>query len=96
MKGIVDWINEIKENEDFAKKFEGTRTVSEILSLARKNGYEFSEKELRDLDLRSVSGGNFIDVNVISQSASDSVIVTGNNSNATSSPTINQTAKINP
>lgn len=94
MKGIVDWINEIKKDKTFAEKFEGTKTVSEILSLAKENGYEFSEQDLKDLDLNLVSGGDFIRLNIISQTASDSAVVTGNNSTVISSPIITQNASI--
>ncbi|MDQ5984089.1 MAG: hypothetical protein RUMPE_01121 [Eubacteriales bacterium SKADARSKE-1] len=94
MKGIADWTDEIKKNKKFAKKFEGTRTVSEILSLAKESGYEFSEKELRDLDLDLVSGGDLVRVNVISQGASATAVVTGNNSIGDCNPTINQSANI--
>ncbi len=55
--GIITWAKELKHNEKFAKKFEGVNTVQDILNVAKQNGYEFSEKELLDLDLDSVSGG---------------------------------------
>lgn len=56
-KGILAWAKELKHNEKFAKKFEGVKTVKDILSVAKQNGYEFSEQELVDLDLDAVAGG---------------------------------------
>ena len=88
MKGVVDWINEIKQSESFAKKFQGRKTVSEIIALAKKNGYEFSERELKDLDLNSISGGNLIDVKTFIQQATVSTVVTGDGSTGVTSPTI--------
>ncbi len=56
-KGILAWAKELKHNEKFAKKFEGVKTVQDILSVAKQSGYEFSEQELVDLDLDAVAGG---------------------------------------
>ena len=56
-KGILAWAKELKHNEKFAKKFEGVETVQDILNVAKKSGYEFSEQELVDFDLDSVAGG---------------------------------------
>lgn len=56
-KGILAWAKELKHNEKFAKKFEGVKTVKDILNVAKKSGYEFSEQELVDFDLDSVAGG---------------------------------------
>lgn len=56
-KGILAWAKELKHNEKFAKKFEGVKTVKDILSVAKQSGYEFSEQELVDLDLDAVAGG---------------------------------------
>lgn len=55
--GIIAWAKELKHNEKFAKKFEGVKTVQDILNVAKQSGYEFSEQELVDLDLDSVAGG---------------------------------------
>ena len=56
-KGILAWAKELKHNEKFAKKFEGVKTVKDILNVAKQSGYEFSEQELVDLDLDAVAGG---------------------------------------
>ena len=57
MKGINAWAKELKHNEKFARKFEGVQTVQDILNLAKKNGYYFTAEELKNCDLKSVSGG---------------------------------------
>ena len=59
-KGIIAWAKELKHNEKLAKKFEGVKTVQDILSVAKQNGYEFSEQELVDLDLDAVAGGALV------------------------------------
>ena len=59
-KGILAWAKELKHNEKLAKKFEGVKTVQDILSVAKQNGYEFSEQELVDLDLDAVAGGALV------------------------------------
>lgn len=56
-KGILAWAKELKHNEKFAEKFEDVETVQDILSVAEKEGYKFSEQELIDLDLDAVAGG---------------------------------------
>lgn len=95
MKGTKDWLIELKNNKEFAQKFDGVKNPSEIICLAKENGYRLNKEELQDLDLSNISGG-FIDVgvNIISQNASNSVVVTGNNSTAISSPIITQNARI--
>ena len=60
MKGIKEWANEIENNKEFAKKFEGKENASEIIELAKEEGYEFTEDELMDLKMESVSGGKGI------------------------------------
>ena len=56
-KDIKDWAKELKHNEDFAKKYEGLKTVEGILATARKDGYDISREKLMELDLDSVAGG---------------------------------------
>lgn len=96
MKGMKDWLIELKNNKEFAQKFDGVKNPSEIICLARENGYILNKDEFQDLDLSNISGGKFIDVgvNIISQNASNSVVVTGNNSTAISNPIITQNANI--
>ena len=56
-KGIMEWAKDLKHDPEVAKKFTSVKTVSDILSVAKANGYEFTEGELMDLDLNAVSGG---------------------------------------
>ena len=60
MKGIKEWANEIENNKEFAKKFEGKENASEIIELAKEEGYEFTEDELMDLKMEVISGGSII------------------------------------
>ncbi|MDQ5984091.1 MAG: Nif11-like leader peptide family RiPP precursor [Eubacteriales bacterium SKADARSKE-1] len=56
-KGISEWAKDLKHNPKVAKKFMGVKTVSDILSVAKENGYEITENELMDPDLNTVAGG---------------------------------------
>ena len=57
MKGIKEWAMDVDSNEELAKKFEGIEDPKEIVELAKKEGYEFTEDELMDLKMEAVSGG---------------------------------------
>ena len=57
MKGIAEWAMDVDSNEELAKKFEGIEDPKEMVELAKKEGYEFTEQELMDLKMESVSGG---------------------------------------
>lgn len=57
MKGIKEWAMDVDSNEELAKKFEGIENPKEIVDLAKKEGYEFTEEELMDLKMEVVSGG---------------------------------------
>lgn len=57
MKGIKEWINEMENNKEFAKKFESKNNIKEVIDLAKKEGYEFTEDDYMDLKMESVSGG---------------------------------------
>ena len=57
MKNIKEWAERIENDEEFAKKFEGIEDSKEMLDLAKKEGYEFTEEELMDLRMEAVSGG---------------------------------------
>lgn len=56
-KGINAWAKELKHNEGFAKKYEGVKTVEDILNVAKTQGYDISKKDLEELDLDAVAGG---------------------------------------
>ena len=55
-KGIKEWKERVTADEEFAKKFEGLEDA-EMVELAKKEGYDFTEDELSDLKMESVSGG---------------------------------------
>ena len=57
MKGIKDWANDMENNEEVYKKFEGLENVGEIIKLAKEEGYEFTEDDFMDLQMEMVSGG---------------------------------------
>ncbi|MDQ5984094.1 MAG: Nif11-like leader peptide family natural product precursor [Eubacteriales bacterium SKADARSKE-1] len=106
MKGIMEWAKDLKHNEKVAEKFTGVKTVGDILSVAKKNGYEFTENELMDLDLDSVSGGLFgpkmrigtgdisVDIDVATAVANVASTVTGSGSASDVKPTINISQKM--
>ena len=54
---INAWANDLKQNEKTANKYKGVKTLEDILEVARKDGYNFTEKELLDFDLDTVAGG---------------------------------------
>lgn len=56
-KGIVEWAKDLKSNREVAEKFVNVKTIDEILSIAKENGYEFTENELMDFNLEAVAGG---------------------------------------
>ena len=45
MKGIKDWANDMENNEEVYKKFEGLENVGDIIKLAKEEGYEFTEDD---------------------------------------------------
>ncbi len=57
MKDLKAFIEDLKSNENLAKKFENVKDSKEIVELAKKEGYEFTEDEFMDLQLSAVSGG---------------------------------------
>ena len=56
-KGINAWAKELKHNEGFAKKYEGVKTVEDIINVAKTQGYDINKKDLKELDLDAVAGG---------------------------------------
>ena len=56
-KGINAWAKELKHNEGFAKKYEGVKTVEDIINVAKNQGYDINRKDLKELDLDAVAGG---------------------------------------
>ena len=101
-KGIMDWAKDLKHNEKVAEKFTGVKTVSDILSVAKENGYEFTENELRDFDLDSVAGGageggtsgvDKLKIDILTQVANASASAVGQGSTVMANPTYNFNAK---
>ena len=58
MYGVEDWVRDLKFNKKNAEKYKGVETVKEILELAKKDGYDFTEKELLNFNLDLVAGGS--------------------------------------
>ena len=59
MKGIQEFLKDLKTNEELAKKFKGVEKTEDIVKLAKENGYEFTEDDYMDAQIDSVSGGSF-------------------------------------
>lgn len=57
MKGIQEFLKDLKTNEELAKKFKDVEKAEDIVKLAKKNGYEFTEDDYMDAQMNSVSGG---------------------------------------
>lgn len=57
MKGIQEFLKDLKTNEELAKKFKGVEEAEAIVKLAKENGYEFTEDDYMDAQMDSVSGG---------------------------------------
>lgn len=58
MSDIQSWAKDLKHNKKTANKYKGVKTVEDILRLARKDGYTFTERELVDFNFDSIAGGD--------------------------------------
>ena len=58
MKDIKQWLIDMENDEELLQKFDSIEDVDEIVDLAKKEGYEFTEEEFMDLQLEMVSGGS--------------------------------------
>lgn len=109
-RGIIEWAKDLKHNEKVAEKFTGVKTVSDILAVAKENGYEFTENELMDFDLDSVAGGGTggqktkddknspsgkIKLDILTQVATASANAVGQGSTVMANPTYNFNANNN-
>lgn len=56
-KDIKAWLERMSSDEEFNKKFDGIEDEKEVVALAKKEGYNFTEEELADLKMEAVSGG---------------------------------------
>lgn len=80
MKGLEDFLNDLKNDENLQKKFSETKDPSAAQDLLKKEGYHVSEDELMEFYLENVSGG-FLDSNEtnVDQGIGDSAIVGNSN-----------------
>ena len=56
-KDIKAWLGKMSSDKEFNKKFDGIEDEKEIVALAKKEGYNFTEEELADVKMEAVSGG---------------------------------------
>ena len=91
-KGINAWAKELKHNEGFAKKYEGVKTVEDIINVAKTQGYDINKKDLKELDLDAVAGGNLgsgvtasMDITTAIGSMTSTAMSLGDNSSASAS-----------
>lgn len=63
MKGLKEFIEDLAKDNKLREKFKDLKDVKEIVSLAEKEGYEFTEDEYMDKQMENVSGGtnNYMD-----------------------------------
>lgn len=57
MKGLKEFIEDLAKDNKLREKFKDLRDVKEIVKLAKKEGYEFTEDEYMDKQMEAVSGG---------------------------------------
>ncbi len=57
MNGINEWYRKVTTNKEFAKKFAGLEDNKKIVSLAKEEGFNFTEEELMDLKVEAAAGG---------------------------------------
>lgn len=57
MKGLKEFIEDLAKDNKLREKFKDLKDVKEIVSLAKKEGYEFTEDEYMDKQMENVSGG---------------------------------------
>ncbi len=57
MKGLKEFIEDLAKNNKLREKFKDLKDVKEIVKLAKKEGYEFTEDEYMDKQMENVSGG---------------------------------------
>ncbi len=57
MNNINAWAKNLKHDKKAANKYKGVKNVEDILRIAREDGYSFTEKELLNFNLDTVSGG---------------------------------------
>ena len=102
-KGINAWAKELKHNEGFARKYEGAKTVQDIINVAKTQGYDINKRDLQELDLDAVSGGALegggglsasLDIATIVANATNTTLAVGAGSTASSSGSQTQTQNV--
>ncbi len=64
MKGLKEFIENLAKDNKLREKFKDLKDVKEIVSLAEKEGYKFTENEYLDKQMENVSGGVLrVDIN---------------------------------
>ena len=64
MKGLKEFIEDLAKDNKLREKFKDLKDVKEIVSLAEKEGYKFTEDEYLDKQMENVSGGVLrVDIN---------------------------------
>ena len=106
-KDLKAWLERMSSDKEFSKKFEGLNTEKEIVTLAKKEGYNFTETELADLKMEAVSGGASevgmmfanLGMNILEQAAGTAIGLTGsyldNKMNSSFSNSSNKKSKKN-
>ncbi len=61
MKGLKEFIEDLAKDNKLREKFKDLKDVKEIVSLAKKEGYKFTEDEYMDKQMENVSGGFSLD-----------------------------------
>jgi len=57
MKDVQKWVKDLSKNRKIAGKYKAVSTLEEIVKIAKKDGYTFSEKDLLKADMELVVGG---------------------------------------
>ncbi len=61
MKGLKEFLEDLAKDNKLREKFKDLKDVKEIVSLAEKEGYKFTEDEYLDKQMENVSGGFSLD-----------------------------------
>lgn len=57
MKDLEAFVEELGKNKSLADKFKDVGDPAEVVRMAKKEGYEFTEDEYMDKQMEAVSGG---------------------------------------
>ncbi len=59
MKGLKEFIEDLAKDNKLREKFKDITDPEEVVKMAKKEGYEFTEDEYLDKQMENVSGGIF-------------------------------------